>query len=88
MIINQNRLQIPFTKQTRNIQIITQEDIKRLPARSVNELLAYINGVDIRQRGPFGSQADVNIDGGSFEQTLILLNGAKISDPQTAHHSL
>ncbi|MNK98472.1 Vitamin B12 transporter BtuB precursor [compost metagenome] len=88
VIINQNRLQIPFTKQTRNIQIITQEDIKRLPARSVNELLAYINGVDIRQRGPFGSQADVNIDGGSFEQTLILLNGAKISDPQTAHHSL
>lgn len=88
VVINQNRLQIPFSKQTRNIQIITQEDIKRLPARSVNELLAYINGVDIRQRGPFGSQADVTIDGGSFEQTLILLNGAKISDPQTAHHSL
>lgn len=88
VIINQNRLQIPFSKQTRNIQIITQEDIKRLPAKSVNELLAYINGVDIRQRGPFGSQADVTIDGGSFEQTLILLNGAKISDPQTAHHSL
>lgn len=88
VIINQNRLQIPFSKQTRNIQIITQEDIKRLPARSVNELLSYINGVDVRQRGPFGSQADVTIDGGSFEQTLILLNGAKISDPQTAHHSL
>lgn len=88
VIINQNRLQIPFSKQTRNIQIITQEDIKRLPARSINELLAYVNGVDVRQRGPFGSQADVTIDGGSFEQTLILLNGAKISDPQTAHHSL
>ncbi|UIR57736.1 TonB-dependent receptor [Sphingobacterium sp. SRCM116780] len=88
VIINQNRLQIPFSKQTRNIQIITKEDIKRFPARSINELLAYISGVDIRQRGPFGSQADVNIDGGTFEQTLILLNGAKISDPQTAHHSL
>ena len=44
--------------------------------------------MDVRQRGPFGAQADISIDGGSFEQTLILLNGVKISDVQTAHHSM
>ncbi|WP_286754456.1 MULTISPECIES: TonB-dependent receptor plug domain-containing protein [Sphingobacterium] len=88
VIINQNRLQIPFSKQSKNIQILTQEDIQRLPNRSINELLSNIPGVDIRQRGPFGSQADISIDGGSFEQTAILLNGVKITDPQSAHHNM
>lgn len=88
VIINQNRLQIPFSKQSKNIHILTQEDIQRLPNRSINELLTNIPGVDVRQRGPFGSQADVSIDGGSFEQTAILLNGVKIMDPQSAHHNM
>lgn len=88
VVIAENRLQIPFNKRIRNIQIIQKEDISKLPVRSINEVLSYIPGVDVRQRGPFGTQADVSIDGGSFEQTLILINGVKISDVQTAHHSM
>lgn len=88
VIINQNRLQIPFNKDNRNIEILTAEQIKQLPARNLNEVLGLLNGVDLRQRGPFGTQADISIDGGSFDQTLVLVNGAKVSDPQTGHHSL
>ncbi|MDR2285664.1 MAG: TonB-dependent receptor [Sphingobacterium sp.] len=88
VVISENRLQIPFNKRNRNIQIIQREDIAKMPVRSINEVLSYIPGVDIRQRGPFGTQADVNIDGGSFEQTLILINGVKVSDVQTGHHSM
>ena len=88
VVISENRLQIPFTKQNRNIQIIDRTQIEALPARSINELLSHVAGVDLRQRGPFGSQADVSIDGGSFEQTLILVNGIKVLDPQTGHNSL
>ncbi|KGE13394.1 TonB-dependent receptor plug domain-containing protein [Sphingobacterium deserti] len=88
VIINQNRLQIPFNKDNRNVEILTAEQIRQLPARSLNEVLGLLNGVDLRQRGPFGTQADISIDGGSFDQTLVLLNGAKVSDPQTGHHSL
>ena len=88
VIIHENRLQIPVNKNSRNLEIITQEEIRRLPARSINEVLSHLNGVDLRQRGPFGTQADIGIDGGSFEQTLILVNGVKVSDPQTGHHNL
>ncbi|WP_039054509.1 TonB-dependent receptor [Sphingobacterium sp. T2] len=88
VVISENRLQIPFSKRSRDIQIINNEDIKRLPVKSINEVLAYANGMDIRQRGPFGTQADISIDGGSFEQALILINGVKISDPQTGHHTM
>lgn len=88
IIISENRLQTPFSKQARNIQLITKEQIAQMPVKSINEVLSFIAGVYVRQRGPFGTQADVSIDGGTFEQTLILLNGVKISDVQTAHHSM
>lgn len=88
VMISENRLQIPFNKQSRNIQIIDKAEIQKLPVKSIIEVLSYIGGVDVRQRGPFGTQADISIDGGLFDQTLILLNGVKISDVQTGHHSM
>jgi outer membrane cobalamin receptor len=42
----------------------------------------------IEQRGAGGAQADISIRGSSFEQTLVLLNGLRIDDAQTAHHNL
>lgn len=88
VLISENRLQIPFNKTARNLQVITREEIRQLSVKSINEVLAFLGGVDVRQRGPFGAQADIGMDGGSFEQTLILLNGVKMSDSQTAHHSM
>src|SRR5699024_10290040 len=85
VIIHGNRIEIPFVESARDIQIISQEQIAKMPVRSVNELLTYVGGLDVRQRGPFGGQADVSIDGGTFEQSLVLLNGIKLIDDQTAH---
>ncbi|RZM26397.1 MAG: TonB-dependent receptor, partial [Pedobacter sp.] len=76
------------SQQNRNIWIIDSEKIKSLPARSVSELLSYVSGVDVRQRGPGGVQADIGIDGGTFDETLVLLNGVKVSDPQTGHNMM
>lgn len=88
VMIRENRLKLPFSKQNRNIWIIDNQQIKNLPARSISELLSYIAGVDVRQRGPGGVQADISIDGGTFDQTLVLLNGVKVADPQTGHNMM
>lgn len=88
VIIQGNRIQVPFSQITRDIQVITQEQIVQLPAKSLNEVLTYISGVDIRQRGPFGTQTDISIDGGTFEQTLILIDGVKMIDAQSAHNMM
>ncbi len=88
VVINENGFKTPISKQNRNVYIIDKEMIAKLPARSIQELLQYANGIDLRQRGPFGAQADISIDGGSFEQTVVLLNGTKIIDSQTAHNML
>ncbi|WP_313503254.1 TonB-dependent receptor plug domain-containing protein [Kaistella carnis] len=88
VIIQGNRLQTPFNEATRDIQIITQKQIQNLPAKSLNEVLSYISGVDIRQRGPFGTQTDISIDGGTSEQTIVLINGVKMIDAQSAHNMM
>lgn len=85
VIVQGNRIQIPFEESARDIQIIEKNQIQNTPAHSLNELLAFVGGLDLRQRGPFGGQADVSIDGGTFEQSLVLLNGVKLIDDQTAH---
>ena len=72
----------------RDVQVISKKDIQSLPVRSVNELLGYVSGLDIRERGPFGAQADISMMGAGFEQCLILINGVPMRDPQTGHHML
>ncbi|MEM1326027.1 MAG: TonB-dependent receptor [Bacteroidota bacterium] len=88
VVIEDNRMALPFSEVSRNIEIITRKDIEVAPVVSVAELLRYVSGVDIRQRGAHGVQADVSIRGGTFDQTLILVNGIRMSDPQTGHHAM
>jgi vitamin B12 transporter len=88
VMVRENRLQLPFSKQNRNIWIIDNQQIRKFPNRSISELLSYATGIDVRQRGPGGVQADISIDGGTFDQTLVLINGIKVSDPQTGHNMM
>ncbi len=88
VIVTASRIPISSNDLTRSVLILTEEEIKNLPAVSIQDLFQYLGSVDIRQRGLFGVQADVSIRGGTFEQTLILLDGMKVNDPQTGHHNL
>lgn len=82
----------PFTATAvatpRSISIITREQIEATPAATLAELLDQVAGVDVQRRGAAGVQADIGIRGTAFEQTLILLDGIPLRDPQTGHHSL
>lgn len=61
----------------------------QLPAVfSVQELLEHLPGLDVRQRGPAGTQADLSIRGGGFDQAMVLVNGVDLTDAQTGHHNL
>ena len=77
-----------YSEVGRVITIIPKKEISKLPVHSIDGLLRYVAGVDIRQRGPLGIQADVSIRGGSFNQVMILLNGINITDPQTGHFNM
>ena len=66
-----------------------------LPVRPQRLLFNTLAGVlqldpslDLRQRAPNGLQGDLSIRGATFGQTLVLLNGRRMNDPQSGHHSL
>lgn len=86
VVIKLNRMETHLLQVSKDIQIISAKEISELPVTSINELLAYVGGMDVRQRGPFGTQADISMDGGTFEETLVLLNGIKLINSQTAHN--
>ena len=79
---------VAWSGNARLVQVTERREINASPAKSLDNLLESIAGVDIRQRGGDGVQTDVSIRGGSFDQVLILLNGVNITDPQTGHFSL
>lgn len=86
--VSATRSSVEFSEASRTVRVISRKEIEEAPVNTVNELLEYTTNVDVRQRGAQGVQADVSIRGSSFEQVLILLNGVKMTDPQTGHHNM
>lgn len=80
---------VPLTEaqSAKMVTVLSRADIQAAAVHSINDLLEYAAGVDVRQRGEFGMQTDISIRGGTFDQITILLNGVNISNPQTGHHS-
>ena len=80
----------PLTKSqaARMVTVLDRQAIAQAPVQSVNDLLKYAIGVDVRQRGPLGAQTDISIRGGTSEQIILLLNGINICDPQTGHNAM
>lgn len=72
----------------RIVSVIDKLEIEKAAVRSIDDLLDYVAGLDVRQRGMYGVQTDISIRGGSFDQILVLLNGVNITDPQTGHYNL
>lgn len=85
--VTSSRVPLKLSQAPRMVRILDREAIAAVPAQSINDLLKYVTGVDVRQRGPFGAQTDISLRGGTSEQIAILLNGINICDPQTGHNT-
>ena len=72
---------INVSKTGRNIVIIKGEEFNKLPIHSIDELLRYLPGIEVQSRGPMGSQSDIVIRGGTFQQVLVVLDGLRLTDP-------
>ena len=87
VIVTGSRAPLTAAEAAKMVTIITREDIEQAPVESVSDLLKMATGVDVRQRGAFGVQTDISINGGTFDQIAILLNGISLSSPQTGHNA-
>jgi iron complex outermembrane receptor protein len=78
---------VPLEEADRAVTLLDAGE-ERLLSGSVADLLQQDLSVDLRERAPGGVQADVSIRGGSFGQTLVLVDGVRMNDPQTGHYNL
>ena len=82
-----SRAPLALGQAARMVTVLSRDEIQAAPVQSINDLLKYAVGVDVRQRGPIGAQTDIGIRGSTSEQITILLNGINICDPQTGHNT-
>ena len=82
-----SRVPLTVSQAARIVTVLDREAIAAAPVQSINDLLKYAAGVDVRQRGDMGVQTDISIRGGTFDQITILLNEINICDPQTGHNA-
>ncbi|MEI9980988.1 MAG: TonB-dependent receptor [Edaphobacter sp.] len=78
---------LPLDESNRSINLISPRD-QPLISNSVVDYLRQDASLNLQARAPAGVQADLSIRGTTFEQSLILLNGLRINDPETGHLNL
>ena len=87
MVVLGSAAPVPLAESPRSVDLIPLEG-KKLAAETPLDFLRQDSSVFLEQRGAGGAQSDLVLRGGSFEQTLVLLNGFRINDAQTSHHNL
>lgn len=86
--INSTRISVKEEQMLRPFQIIEKSIITNAYDNDISTTVKVFSAVDIRQRSFSKAQSDINIRGGSFDQSLVLINGINLTDPQTGHYNL
>ncbi len=87
MVVLGSATPVPLTESQRSVDVLPVQG-QSLAAESAQDFLREDSSIFLEERGAGGGSADIVMRGGSFEQTLVLLNGFRINDAQTSHHNL
>jgi iron complex outermembrane receptor protein len=87
MVVLGSATPVPLAESPRSVDVLSLRG-QTLAAESPQDFLRQDGSVFLEERGAGGGQADLVLRGGSFEQTLVLLNGFRVNDAQTSHHNL
>lgn len=88
VIVSSPRIELSMGQQSRSVTTITAEEIVESGATTLIDVLGDVAGVELRSRGAQDVQSDIYIRGGGFDQVLLLIDGIKVDNPQTGHHTL
>jgi outer membrane cobalamin receptor len=78
---------LPLAESDRAVTLISPRE-QPLVSNSVVDLLRQDSSLNLQARAANGVQADLSLRGTTFEQSLVLLNGLRINDPETGHLNL
>lgn len=74
-------------KELSQTPVYDRKNMTTAPLQTIESALKLSPAVDVRERGGKGVQTDLMIRGGSFDQTMVSLNGINFTDARTGHQS-
>lgn len=87
-VVTASRVEQPRSATFAASSVISREDIERLQPQSLAQLLERIPGLSLSQTGGRGSQTSLFLRGTNANQTLILVDGQRISSASAGTASL
>jgi iron complex outermembrane receptor protein len=78
---------IPLEEADRSVTVLNNIPLQSPLFGGFYQFLQLDSSIDLQQRNP-GVQGDITIRGGTFGQTLVLVDGIRINDVQTGHHNM
>ena len=88
VVVSSPRIELLAAQQSRSVTTLTAEEIQESGATTLIDVLSDVAGIELRSRGAQDVQSDIYIRGGGFDQVLLLIDGIKVDNPQTGHHTL
>jgi len=85
VMITATRIPVESYKTGRSVEVITNEELQKMPVSTVDEALRYITGMNLNSRNGFGVQADIGMRGSTFSQVLVMVDNVRFNDPLSSH---
>jgi outer membrane cobalamin receptor len=78
---------LPLEESDRSVEVLEPRE-EPAGIDSVVDLLRLDTSLNVQARAAEGVQADLSLRGTTFEQSLVLVNGMRVNDPETGHLNL
>jgi outer membrane cobalamin receptor len=81
---------LPLAEGNRSVNVIDTQSPNGQPLlfNNITDFLRQDTSLNLQSRAGNGVQADLSLRGTTYEQTLVLVNGLRVNDPETGHLNL
>jgi vitamin B12 transporter len=81
VVVVANRAPEPLSKVGNSVTVLTDADIQQSQAPIASDLLAQTPGITVARTGGVGQPTSVFIRGAESDQTVVIIDGVKMTDP-------
>lgn len=78
MVVTANRFEQSAKDVIAPVEVVTKEDIEAMQAKSLDEVLRRLPGIQVGKSGGYGQQTSLFVRGTESDHILILMNGIRI----------
>ena len=79
LVVTANRFEQAESNTLADVEVVTREDIDRIQAKTLPDVLRRLTGIQVTQNGGRGQLASLFVRGTSSDQVLVLVDGVRFA---------